>query len=117
MFNLWCACSQVVNTLVANFNDSSNNVFFSEVPFYGFDFDSSVEMLAVAVVLFTFTLLFLALIETAPYGFRIALRGFFATVVTAAAFKCAYIPRLDANCMPQCGATSSGELGVPHCCL
>ena len=58
MFELWCAYNRIVNTLVANFDDASNNTSLCEVPFYGFDFDSSVEMLAVAVALFTFTLLF-----------------------------------------------------------
>ena len=49
-----------MNPLVANFDDASNNTFLREVPFYGFDFDSSVEMLAVAVALFALTLLFLS---------------------------------------------------------
>ena len=92
-------------------------LFFFAVPFYGFDFDLSVEMLAVAVALMPLTL---SLRSVSGFlelcCFRIALRHDFATAVTAAVSEYTCFPRLDAKCMPLCGAIWNGEPGVPHCC-
>ena len=87
------------------FNDTVDSFRFRGVPFYGFDFDLSVEMLAVAVALMPLTL---SLRSASGFlelrCFRTALRQDFATIVTAAAFGYTWFSRLDAKFTPSCGA-------------
>ena len=49
-------CDRIINALVDVFNDAGSSFRFHGVPFYGFDFNLSVEMLAVAVELMALTL-------------------------------------------------------------
>ena len=96
---------EIASGLVAIFNDTVRTFRFRAVPFCGFDFDLSVEMLAVAVAPMSLTL---SLRSASGFlercCFRIALRQDFATIVTAAAFGYTWFSRLDAKFTPSCGA-------------
>ena len=100
------------------FNDTVDSFRFRGVPFYGFDFDLSVEMLAVAVALMPLTL---SLRSASGFlelcCFRVALRQNFTTIITATASDYKYFSRLDANWIPLCGAIWNEELGYPTVAL